>query len=305
MLTGPNIWVPDRRIVVPPPLHRVAPFWRRPRLVRRPRPAHRPWCPLHTMADGDQACKANGDAIANAAGDEYGKCCCNPQQYIQARLCSDGSDANAWFAYKVVAGTKYVTVNGVDYALPAYLTKALVKYYVADGNNLSPPNTVGTLGAGFATTTSCSTCSRCVASNSSFYLVTIAGTVPVGCASPTGVANSQLVGSVDGTYGVSVPTCSGATSISTSRAYEQTYTVGANCASGKEQGKIQFAVTLSFDTFASPFGKIRVEASGVALSATIPAGSDCRRPITLPNALSPGLDGGQIVLATGGTVTIS
>jgi hypothetical protein len=257
------------------------------------------------MADGDLSLDASGNVILDASGNAYVACCCNPQKYVQARRCSDGADVDAWFPYDDAGATHHATVGGVTVALPAYLTKAGVKYYLADGNNLSPPNAVGTLGTGFATTTTCATCSQCLGSSAASYALTFTGITPYACASPAGFANSKLVGDVNGTYTVAVSSCAGAVAIPLAQAYEQTYTIGAACAAGQEVSQVQMSVRIALDTSVSGGTKVKVEGTGVAFSAAIPALSECRRSFTLGNELSGGTFGGQMVLATGGTVTVT
>ncbi len=88
--------------------------------------------------------------VGDPADDCAGSC-----EFIQAKLCSDDSDADLWFAYHA-SSTSIDCAAGAGFLLPYYFLKDSVHYYVLDTNNTS--STPGTLCNGETPEDYCPTC---------------------------------------------------------------------------------------------------------------------------------------------------
>ncbi len=134
ILTAP-IWQP-----------RFGSWWRRPRKL----------IDDIMLASGHLKYGAGGHLTHNAAGHLV---YCTDGAYIQAKKCSDNTDADLWF---LVTGSGTIdTIDGSTTATPYYFTKAGVTYFVQSGNNTSV--TPGTMAASYTTATACPSiaCAQC------------------------------------------------------------------------------------------------------------------------------------------------
>lgn len=135
---------------------------------------------------------SSGKRLLNSSGKRAYDC---GGLFIQLKKCSDDSDQDAWFPYREVGGVKQVLVVGWE-TLPCYVTKAGVKYYFSEDNNID--TTPGTAGSGYTITTTCATCLACIASSATSVLVTLSG-ITQPCLND-GTFSYQIIGNLNGTY---------------------------------------------------------------------------------------------------------
>ena len=157
------------------------------------------------MAAGDILLDASGNRILDADGnvrlsDGVGDACCcdEDNNYIQAKLCEDDSDADLWFVYNDDGTIN--TTDGPNTALPYHFELLGEHYYVNEDCNISA--TPGTLASGYTTTEYCpGDCdSNCVADGPKTVSVTLSGVTFCSCVLATSIGYASFSGSLNGTY---------------------------------------------------------------------------------------------------------
>lgn len=202
--------------------------------------------------------------------------------YIQAKKCSDGSDANLWFP----PGT----------TLPLYFTKSGVDYFVNVTCNTNA--TPGTLAASYTTQGGCPGCPSCTGRTAARYALTFSGVTMNAC-SGTGATIYGTTGDLNGTFDLDVmPGCGVDYEFDTAVVAANTYT--GTCAT--LTGTFSFLTTFGFNSG----GSIALTVSSAASPANpIFQGSasgprDCLTPFTITNTISSSgrFGGGGSLLVT-------